>query len=79
MTQALGVGVLGLHEGRTLLVALNHPVPPTVGEITTPQPRTQFARAVAGCDLNLEKIDAARQDCPDLFYTTDYDELLKTQ
>ncbi len=56
MTQ-LGIGVLGLHEGRTLLVALNRP---------------DFApahvRAVAGCDLRAEKIEAAQRDCPDLFY-----------
>jgi predicted dehydrogenase len=31
---------------------------------------------VAGCDLRQEKIDAARIDCPDLFYTRDYAELL---
>jgi len=49
MTQ-LGIGVLGLHEGRTLLVALNRP---------------DFApahvRAVAGCDLRPEKIEAVRR------------------
>lgn len=72
----LGVGVIGLHEGRTLLVALNQPVPPPVGELRDPQPRTPLARAVAGCDLRPEKIEAARRDCPDLFYTADYDALL---
>lgn len=61
MKQVLGVGVLGLHEGRTLLVAMN---------------RTSHARAVAGCDLRSEKIAAARDDCPDVFYTTSYEELL---
>ena len=61
MNQTLGVGVLGLHEGRTLLVAMN---------------RTSHARAVAGCDLRPEKIAAARNDCPDIFYTTSYGELL---
>lgn len=75
----LGVGVLGLHEGRTLLVALNHPVPPPVGEILHPQTRTPRARAVAGCDLRAEKIAAAQRDCPDLFYTSDYDALLKRE
>ncbi len=66
MTAQLGIGVLGLHEGRTLLVALNRP---------------DFApahvRAVAGCDLRPEKIEAAQRDCPDLFYTTSYAELLQ--
>lgn len=61
MNQTLGVGVLGLHEGRTLLVAMN---------------RTSHAHAVAGCDLRPEKVAAARNDCPDIFYTTSYSELL---
>jgi len=73
--EPLGVGVLGLHEGRTLLVALNNPLPAGVGETINP-PRAQYARAVAGCDLRQEKIDAARHDCPDLFYTTDYSQML---
>jgi predicted dehydrogenase len=57
----LGVGILGLHEGRTLLVAMD---------------RTAHARAVAGCDLREEKIAAARRDCPDIFFTTSYEEML---
>ena len=61
MPQTLGVGVLGLHEGRTLLVGMD---------------RSNHARAVAGCDLRPEKIAAARQDCPDPFYTMAYDEML---
>jgi predicted dehydrogenase len=56
-----GIGVLGLHEGRTLLTALG---------------RSAHARAVAGCDLRDEKIAAAREEMPDLFYTTSYEELL---
>lgn len=61
MERTLGYGVLGLHEGRTLLVGLN---------------RAPHVRAIAGCDLRQEKIDAARHDCPALFYTTDYAEML---
>jgi len=61
LDEQLGVGVVGLNEGRTLLVALD---------------RAPHARAVAGCDLSEEKIEATRRDCPDLFYTTSYDELL---
>ncbi len=61
MKKQLGIGVLGLHEGRTMLVALN---------------RASHARPVAGCDLRAEKIAAARQDCPDLFYTDSYAEML---
>lgn len=62
LEQRLGVGVVGLHEGRTLLVALKH---------------TGFCKAVAGCDLSDEKLAEAKQVHPDLFLTKDYDELLK--
>jgi predicted dehydrogenase len=61
MDRKLGIGVLGLHEGRTLLVGLG---------------RARHAVAVAGCDLRDDKIAAARQDCPSLFFTRDYDAML---
>jgi predicted dehydrogenase len=85
MRQPLGIGVLGLHEGRTLLVALSHSVPSKVSQgVYRPQGaaqpgermRAQLARAVAGCDLRDEKIAEARRACPDLFFTHSYDELL---
>lgn len=76
MAEALGVGVIGLHEGRTLLVALNHPTPRIVGG-GQDAPRARFARAVAGCDLRPDKIEAARRDCPDLYYTADYADMLR--
>lgn len=57
----LGVGVVGLHEGHTMLVALT---------------QTSLCHAVAGCDLRQEKLDAARQIHRDLFCTTRYDDLL---
>jgi predicted dehydrogenase len=72
----LGIGVIGLHEGRTLLVALNRPVPAVVGTAKETITRTRHVRAVAGCDLRSEKIDAARADVPEIFYTSDYDVLL---
>ncbi|HWQ11784.1 MAG TPA: Gfo/Idh/MocA family oxidoreductase [Roseiflexaceae bacterium] len=81
----LGLGVLGLHEGRTLLVALTHTAPGPVERSryippgADPPPgvrRATYARAVAGCDLQEEKIAEARRDAPDLFYTTSYDALL---
>ncbi len=56
-----GIGVIGLHEGRTLLLALD---------------RASHARPVAGCDLSEEKIEACRRERPDLFYTRDYAALL---
>ena len=58
--QALGVGVVGLHEGRTLLVALNHVIPPPVGLTTGNVTRAPHARAVAGCDLSVDKIAESR-------------------
>lgn len=57
-----GIGVLGLHEGRTLLVGLE---------------RCASARAVAGCDLEPTKLAAARAEVPELFYTVDYAEMLR--
>lgn len=59
---AKGVGVLGLHEGRTLLIGL--------------ETRCRYARSVAGCDLSGEKLDASRGELPGLFYTTEYEEML---
>lgn len=57
----LGVGVVGLHEGKTLLVALQE---------------AGLARAVAGCDLRDEKIAEARTVAPDVHYTKSFAELL---
>lgn len=59
--RALGVGVIGLHEGRTLLLAMN---------------RCSAVYPVAGCDVSGEKIAASRAELPDLFYTTDYGAML---
>jgi predicted dehydrogenase len=61
MEQRLGVGVVGLHEGMTLLSALG---------------QTGYCRAVAGCDLREEKLDEARGRYPGLFLTDDYDVML---
>jgi predicted dehydrogenase len=72
----LGVGVIGLHEGRTLLVALNKPVPAVVGTARAIVTRANHVRAVAGCDMRPEKIAAARTDVPNIFYTDDYDAML---
>ena len=84
MDRQLGIGVLGLHEGRTMLIALTHSVPPATGtSVYLPQGaepgahrRARHVRAIGGCDLRAEKVAAARQACPDLFYTTSYAELL---
>lgn len=58
----VGVGVVGLHEGLTLLAAL---------------PQTSLCRAVAGCDLDEEKIAAARDIAAEAFFTRDYAEMLR--
>ncbi len=39
--------------------------------------RAPHARAVAGCDLRDDKVAACRAVCPDLFYTSSYEELLR--
>jgi predicted dehydrogenase len=80
----LGIGVVGLHEGRTLLVALTHTAPGPIGAGIYVPPGTQppgpirapHARAVAGCDLRIDAIEAAKSACPSLFYTQDYQALL---
>lgn len=55
------IGVLGLHEGRTLLSCLD---------------RSAHAVATAGCDLDDRKVADCRQALPGLFYTTDYRAML---
>ncbi|MBX7131074.1 MAG: Gfo/Idh/MocA family oxidoreductase [Fimbriimonadaceae bacterium] len=60
--QRFGIGVVGLHEGHTLLVALR---------------ASGLCRAIAGCDLNREKRDAAVAASPGIFVTAEYDELLE--
>ncbi len=59
-----GIGVIGLHEGRTLLTGLE---------------RTSCAYAAAGCDLRREKIEEAKKERPRLFYTDNYEEMLKRE
>jgi predicted dehydrogenase len=59
--ERFGVGVLGLHEGHTMLVALR---------------ASGQCRAVAGCDLSEEKRLAAEAACPGLWTTGSYEELL---
>ena len=56
-----GIGVVGLHEGRTLLASLG---------------RTALAFAAAGCDLDERKIESLRKEFPNLFYTRDYASML---
>lgn len=57
----LGLGVVGLHEGRTALVA---------------SLRTRNVRPVAGCDLDTSAIDALAAELPEVAFTTSFEELL---
>lgn len=57
----LGIGVVGLNEGQTLLTGLS---------------RAPHARPVAGCDVSPEKLEQTRQSHPGLFLTPDFDALL---
>ncbi len=72
----LGVGVLGLHEGRTLVAALNNPVPAMVGYAREVVTRAPHARAVVGCDIDKARIEIVKADVPDVDYVTDYDAML---
>jgi len=59
--QQLGLGVIGLNEGQTLLTGLS---------------RSAHLHPVAGCDLSSDKLEETRRSHPDLFLTSDYDQLL---
>lgn len=59
--QRLGVGVVGLHEGHTMLVALR---------------ASGLCKAVAGCDLSDEKREYAKAIQEDIWVTDSYDQLL---
>lgn len=73
----LGIGVVGLQEGRTLIKAISHPIPPPVGAALHMSYRAPHMYAAAGCDLNPDRITETQADCPNVFYTSDYDILLK--
>ncbi|MCK6576883.1 MAG: Gfo/Idh/MocA family oxidoreductase [Anaerolineae bacterium] len=73
----LGIGIIGLHEGRTLLKAINLPIPAPVGQAEEVRYRAPHVRVVAACDLNLQKLDEVRADDPAVFTTPDYAEMLR--
>ena len=64
MSDRLGIGVLGLHEGHTLLIGLR---------------ASGLCRAVAGCDLSSAKRAQALESTPELFVTESYEEMLGRQ
>ncbi|PDQ34715.1 MAG: hypothetical protein B5766_09635 [Candidatus Lumbricidophila eiseniae] len=60
-SERLGLGVVGLHEGRTALLAAL---------------RTTRVRPVVGCDLDPETCNSVAKDLPEVMFTTSYAELL---
>lgn len=59
--QRLGLGVVGLHEGRTALLACY---------------RTRLVRPVVGCDLDKATLEEVAHDVPGVRMTTDFGEML---
>lgn len=59
--ERFGVGVIGLHEGHTMLVALR---------------ASGMCRAVAGCDVSVEKREAAKAAAPHIDVYEDYEAML---
>lgn len=60
-TERLGLGVVGLHEGRTALLA---------------SLRTSRVRPVVGCDLDPAAFEQLRGELPEVTFTTSYEDLL---
>ena len=58
----LGLGVVGLNEGRTALVAAG---------------RTTHVRAVAGCDADTALLQRLGEELPEVTFTASYDEMLQ--
>lgn len=77
MPEQLRIGVIGLHEGRTLLAALNCPIPATVGIARDEAYRAPHARVIAACDLDAARLADIHATFPDVFVTSDYDVLLQ--
>ena len=73
--KSIKFGIVGLHEGATLLRALG----PTWAGSVVPKPldRVPEAEVVAACDHDLDKLEACRALRPELRYTRDYAELLR--
>lgn len=63
-SEKLGIGVIGLHEGHTLLIALR---------------ASGMCKAVAGCDISVEKRSAAKEAAPQIEVYADYDEMLSRE
>ena len=80
MSKRLGIGILGLHEGKSLLKALTYSIPDSVsqGNLLAPGEvgRSEFCFAVGGFDLDPAKRLAAEDVAPGLFYPATLAEFL---
>ena len=80
MSKRLGIGILGLHEGKSLLKALTYSIPDSVSQghllIGDEPGRSQYCRAIGGFDPDLAKRVAAAEMAPGLFYPGTLDEFL---
>ena len=80
MSKRLGIGILGLHEGKSLLKALTYSIPDSVSQghlLVGDEPcRSQYCRAVGGFDLDPLKRETAAEVAPGLFYPSSLDEFL---
>lgn len=80
MSKRLGIGILGLHEGKSLLKALTYSIPDSVsqGRLLGPgeEGRSQYCRAIGGLDLDAPKRHAAADVAPGLFYPETLEEFL---
>ncbi len=78
MNKRLGIGILGLHEGKSLLKALTYSIPDSVsqGRLLSlgEKGRCQFCQAIGGFDPDAPKRHAAADVAPGLFYPDSLDE-----
>lgn len=76
----IGIGILGLHEGKSLLKALTYSIPDSVSQGRLLEPgemgRSQHCRAIGGFDLDPVKRIAAAEVAPGLFYPETLEEFL---
>ncbi|MBS1700190.1 MAG: Gfo/Idh/MocA family oxidoreductase [Armatimonadetes bacterium] len=80
MAERLGVGIIGLHEGKSFLKALTHSVPDSVSHghlLSSGEPgRSEKCFAVGGFDIDHSKRQVAQDLAPGLFYPESLDEFL---
>ncbi len=80
MSKRLGIGILGLHEGKSLLKALTYSIPDSVsqGRLLSlgEEGRCQFCQAIGGFDPDAPKRHTAADVVPGLFYPDSLEEFL---